>query len=497
MWVRALAIVLFTLFAGACSSKPASIANPRSLRILNHLATEQHSFGVILDARTGKALVAFRVNNPIRAATADGQGGWYIGGGFIHVNGRLRKRLAHIRADGTLDSSWRPEANGNGVSVTSLARIDSRLYLSGDFARLDRRPRLHLGALDVATGKLLSWQPAPRAAPGYAVLLAAGGQLYLGGYAFDPSASGLIALDPRTGRSTPAWHGRVETSNIEGGSVRILMLHAGRLYFAGMFGKVHGNAVPGLAAVDAQTGALARDWKPRLRDPDCTGCTEVGALAAGDTRIFAAVSSAVHALDPETGAVDPDWSVRIGLTAGIYGGAGVTAMARAGKRLYITGSFDSVNGARRRAFAAVDETTGKALPSWTPTANDAYGTVVVRSGSRVLLGIQLTGAVRLDIGGMEAAKQPFKDLKVLLALSGPGNVRIGLGRRCDFERWAETGRCGGPVTDWLGSVAFPGAGRKEFHHEIPGPPGRYFVRFVPSPRRGEPQAPYDIAFRHD
>jgi hypothetical protein len=497
MRVRALAIVLLTLFAGACSSKHASIANPRSLRILDHLSTEQRSFGVILDAITGKALVAFRVNNPIRTATADGQGGWYIGGGFIHVEGRLRKRLAHIHADGTVDSTWRPEANGNGVSVTSVARIKSRLYVSGDFARLDRRPRLHLGALDVATGKLLSWQPAPKAAPGYTVLLAAHGQLYLGGYAFDPSASGLIALDPRTGRSSPAWHGRVDTSNIEGGSVRILLSHAGRLYFAGMFGKVDGNAVPGLAAVDARTGALAHDWKPPLRARYCIGCTEVGALAAGDARIFAAVPSAIHVLDPETGAVDPAWRARVGLTAGIYGGAGVTAMARAGKRLYITGSFDSVNGARRREFAAVDETTGEVLPSWTPTANDGYGSVVVRSGSRILLGIQLTRAVRLDIGGMEAAKQPFKDLNVLLALSGPGSVRIGLGRRCDFERWAETGRCGGRVTDWFGSVTFAGAARKEFHHEIPGPPGRYFVRFVPSPRRGEPQAPYDIAFRHD
>jgi len=255
--------------------------------------------------------------------------------------------------------------------------------------------------------------------------------------------------------------------------------------------------VPGVAAVDAGTGALAREWKPPLRAPYCIGCTEVGALAAGDARIFAAVPSAVHALDPRTGAVDRDWGARIGLTAGIYGGAGVTAMARAGRRLYITGSFDSVNGTRRLAFAAVDEATGNVLPSWTPTANDGYGSVVVRSGSRVLLGIQLTQAVRFDIGGMEAANQPFKDLKVLLALSGPGSVRIGLGRRCDFERWSETGRCGGRVTDWLGSVAFVRAGRKKFHHAIPGPPGRYFVRFVPSPRGGEPQAPYDIAFRHD
>src|SRR6266566_3722123 len=139
MRVRAAAFVLFALLASACSGKHATIAHPESLRMLNQLTGERSDFGVILDAKTGKALSAFHVNRPIRAAVPDGDGGWYIGGGFIHVNGVLRKRLAHIRADGTLDPDWRPEANGNGVSVTSLARIGSRLYVAGDFARLDRR----------------------------------------------------------------------------------------------------------------------------------------------------------------------------------------------------------------------------------------------------------------------------------------------------------------------------------------------------------------------
>ena len=177
MRARLLLLGLLALSAPGCDSGKPAIAHPESLNRLEHLTRERNDFGVILDARTGKALSAFRVNNPIQAAVPDGEGGWYIGGGFIHVDGQLRKRLAHIRSDGTLDPDWRPEANGNGVSVTSLARIGSRLYVAGDFARMNRRPRVHIAALAADTSALASWQPPPSGVPGGPVLLGVGNRL--------------------------------------------------------------------------------------------------------------------------------------------------------------------------------------------------------------------------------------------------------------------------------------------------------------------------------
>jgi PQQ-like domain len=493
--VRAFAVaIVLALATAGCSGAQHGDAPAKSLAVLRDLTTDRSSFGVILDAKSGRVLAALRVNNPIRAAVPDGKGGWFIGGGFIHVNGVLRKRLAHIDSNGRLDPKWKPEANGNGVSVTSLARIGSRLYVAGDFAKLDHRPRLWLGAVDAETGKLLAWRP-QRAAVNYPVLLAGSDRLYLGGYAVQ-ATSGLISLRPDDGRPDPSWRGNVDTSNIEGGSVRTLVLLNKRLYFAGMFGKVDGSTAPGVAAVDAATGKLLGRWRPPLRAPYCTACTTIGALAVGKRRVFAGTPRRVIALDPLTGAIERGWRVRIGLTTGIYGGAGVTAMAPAEDRLYLTGSFDSIDGARRRAFGAVDLATGHVVGSWTPRANNADGSVLVPSGGRVLLGIELTRAVQLDVGGLEAVRQPFEKLDVTLALSGPGSVRVGLGRRCNYERWTETGRCEGPVTTWLGTVRFKVAGRKHFRHAIAAPPGRYFVRFVPQATSGPSQSPYDDVFRH-
>src|SRR5436190_22009009 len=309
MRVRAATLVLLALGVSACSGEQTSVRDRASLKILSRLPQDGGNFGAIVDAKTGAALSAFRVSRAIRAAVPDGRGGWYVGGGFIRVNGTLRKRLAHIRADGRLDPDWRPEANGNGVSVSSLARIGSRVYVAGDFARLDRAPRLWIGAVDAGTGKLLAWQP-PRAAVNYPVLRAGGDRIYLGGYGVT-TTSGLIALRASDGRPDSRWHGVVDTSNIEGGSVRLLALQGRSLYFAGMFGSVDGVTVPGIAAVDADDGHLLARWQPPLRAKFCVACTEVGALAAGTQRVFAGTPTGVSALDPVTGAVERGFRARI------------------------------------------------------------------------------------------------------------------------------------------------------------------------------------------
>jgi hypothetical protein len=223
-------------------------------------ASPRQSFGVVLDAKTGRRLATVRLNQPIRTAIADGHGAWFIGGGFIRANGVLRKRLARVGPDGRLDPLWKPEANGNGVSVTSLARIGGRVYVGGDFVTLQHRPRLWVGAFGSHSGRLLPWKPL-RGGINYPVLLTGPDRVYLGGYGVQ-ATSGLAALRAVDGRPAPEWHAILDTSNIEGGGVRAIARLDGRLYIAGRFTKVDGVPTPGLAALDARSGRLFRDWRP-------------------------------------------------------------------------------------------------------------------------------------------------------------------------------------------------------------------------------------------
>ena len=469
-----------------------------SLRMLS----SSGSFAVIVDARSGRALAAVRFNRPIRAAVADGHGGWYVGGGFIRADGRLRKRLVHLDANGRLDPSWRPEANGNGVSVTALALSGSRLYVAGDFALLDHRSRPHLGALDARTGALDEHWRAPENRPFWNnVLLPAGRRLIVGGGGGVP-VSAVVALDPKTGRRDPTWRANVDASGLEGGGVYVLVQSGRRLFVGGTFESVDGVKQSGLAALDAKTGALDRSWKlPKVTTEACFSCSTLFALAAGPHLLYGSVNGPARyqlvALDARSGGVETRWRAKLTLTTSIYGGSSGLALARVGRRVYVTGDFDGVDGRPRHGFAALDATDAHVLPSWSPQANSVYGSVLAASGSRLLVGVELSREVRFDFTGLRTFV-PVRRLRLLLALGAAGTVRIGIGRNCEVGRWTVSGRCYRPVTRWLGSVRFGAADRHRFTHSLRGfAPGRYFVRFLARATGGPEQPPFDMPFRVD
>jgi outer membrane protein assembly factor BamB len=487
-------VALSLAFAGCSVHHGAS--NRSSLAILRHFTADQTSFGVILNAKTGQALAAFRVNNPIRAAIPDANGGWYIGGGFIHLNGVLRKRLAHIDRNGRLDPDWRPEANGNGVSVTALARIGSRLYVAGDFARLQRKPRFHLGALDVNSGRLEErWRTRADLGFGGQTLLGAGGRLIVGGGSCCSEAGASVgALDAATGAIDTTWRPHVGGARLYGGGVYMLVSDGRGVLIRSLFGRPQGRVAVGV--INPETGRLERRWRPKA-SATCPWCSLMAA-GVGRRRVFASINGsptfkvlAFGANGEPTGA----WRVRVSSAAGFYGAASAYALSPGARRVYVAGDFDRVNGVRRFALAALDPATANVLRAWEPKAGTASATMLVRSGSRILVGVTLGRGVRFDFTGLTTYR-PVSRLHLVLGLSSAGSVRIGIGRKCNFERWAESARCEGKVFRWFGSVRFERAERHPYDHALAGlAPGRYFVRFIPRAAGGSPEPPDDFWFR--
>src|ERR671934_250353 len=162
MRVRAAAFVLLVLLATACSGKRTRIADPQSLRILNHLSAKQSSFGVILDAKTGKALAAFPVNNPISAAIPDGRGGWFIGGGSCCSEAQSSLGALDAKT-GAVDRTWRPRVDSaslEGGGVYLLAGNGSGIIVGGVFKAVDGVRRAAVAEIDSKTGRLVRrWQP--------------------------------------------------------------------------------------------------------------------------------------------------------------------------------------------------------------------------------------------------------------------------------------------------------------------------------------------------
>ena len=463
------------------------------------LLRQAGSFAVVYDTESDRPVAAIRFNRPIRAAVADGRGGWFVGGGFIHAGGKLRKRLVRIRSDGTLDPSWHPAANGNGVSVGGLALAGSRLYVSGDFERVNGRSRIFLAAVDARTGTLLPWTFAGEA-PGFGALDVSGGAAIVG------SAGGqlaAVAAEAATRWTKPIGVG------LEGGGVRQFSAAAGRVYIEGMFDTIDRAPRIGLAALDAGTGTLVRAWHPRFGVRYCLACTSVEAIAAARSRVYVSSGrqlppppagvprtySRLYALDAATGRIDRRFQAATN-AASSYGSSVLTLLVDGG-RLYVGGTFTTIGGRRRRGFAVLDAATGRVLRSWAPTANSSSVSVIARSGSKLLLGVDLSPQVAFSINrvpyGPVVDSRRYQTMTGIVAVSGPGRVvgelgRIPAGRSCTTDA-----RCPGPTIRRV-EVVYPTEATKRVVLPLRGlGPARYFVRFTVR-GRGAPAPERAIAY---
>ncbi len=92
------------------------------------------------------------INGPVEAATytADGQS-ILIAGDFTQVNGQKAMRVAKLRLDGSLDTSFKTIA---GSVVKDFALVGNRLILGGKFGRINHVPVRGLAAVNATTGAL-------------------------------------------------------------------------------------------------------------------------------------------------------------------------------------------------------------------------------------------------------------------------------------------------------------------------------------------------------
>ena len=294
--------------------------------------------GALTDGTTGAINLSFPQiqfgGGGFATAAADGSGGVYIGGsaqlygdGGPYWGGDVPNRgVAHINADGSLDTSWRPNVAGE---VYSIAVSGSTVYLGGTLTSVDGTTRNNVAAVDRTSGALKSW---------------------------NPDADGLV------------------TSMVVSGST---------VYLGGLFTRVGGIEHNAVAAVDAITGT-APSW-----DPDVNGYVHSLAISGSTvyiggefTTVGGATRNRLAAVDATTGTAT-GWDPNVGITDN--GSGSVRAIVVSGSTVYVGGLFSTIGSASRRGAGAIDATTGTAT-SWNPnpTRTEIYSLAV--SGSTVYLG---------------------------------------------------------------------------------------------------------------
>ena len=299
----------------------------------------------------------------------------YIGGDFATVDDKPRRSLAAIDAYGTL-LPWNPNPNG---TVAALAITDSTVYAGGNFTALASVARNHLAALD-ANGALLPWNP--DANGNVATLVVSGITIYAGGYftAIGGITRAYLAAISADGTLLP-W-----SANIEGGDpylvgVSALAISGDTVYAGGTFTSINHVTRNYLAAID-KSGALL-SWNPDANSFVTALCVADNTLYVGGgfTSIGGVTRDFLAAIGAD-GTIRP-WNPKAFSSTDSL--ATVNAIAVSGSTVYVGGIFTSLSGVTRNHLAAIG--VDGSLTSWDPDANQVVNALAVSDGTVFVGGI--------------------------------------------------------------------------------------------------------------
>lgn len=316
----------------------------------------------------------------VSVVVSDGAGGWYLGGDFTRIGGRAAGGLAHVLADGSLDASFLPMADG---LVSAFALQGQTLYLGGDFRHVGGTSRKRVAAVSTTNGSVL-----PFAAPQNSwvtELAASPTAVYIG-------TERVVAVDPVSGATLGGFHAPVK------GPVHALTLGGGLLYVG----------TDTLVALNPATGARVPAFAPAggaQKERTYHSLLRAGSvLYVGSDR-----TTRLQALDSTTGAAVPGFAPVLGGKTGKFKTPrGVYDLALDGDRLWIGGSFTSVGGKVAHGLATLDATSGAREDTGLPKYNRQVNAVELSGGDALVGGtffmtdwVRSNGIAALDADTLE------------------------------------------------------------------------------------------------
>ena len=377
--------------------------------------------GVVMDTTAGSFVSQYlHVDHNIYTAITDGNHGWYIGGIFNVINGTTRDRVAHINADGSLDTAFNASMQTT-ATVTALALVGGKLYIGGVFTNVGGQPHTDLAAVDATTGAIASFTANADASVG--AFLVHGTTLYVGGSFANLGGQprmGIAAIDTTLGTVTGFNPGLSSGGNA---AAFALSTDASTLYVGGQFTTLGGQSRANIGAVSTTTG-LATTWSSDAN-------SAVYALALSDTTLY--VGGQFSTIGGGTfrnhiAALDTTTDMSNVLAFNPSAGSSVYGLAVSGTTLYAAGGFTTVAGVTRNRIAALDTTAVATATSFATNGFDGLGRVLALDGTNLFVGGDFRnsgyaarsriGAIDLKTGQPTAFNPNVNNTVNVLLLSG-------------------------------------------------------------------------------
>ncbi len=212
------------------------------------------------DIRTGARVASFNhaldAQGMSLAASPDGTR-VYLGGDFTRVDGQPRSHIAAFdTATNALVPTFTPAVNAR---VRAMAVTGSTVYVGGSFSSVAGQARKRLAAVTPA-GALTSWKPTADDAAVLAMALAPDGSRVVVGGAFTTlngtRAYGMGSLSTATGAQLPWAANTVVKDATPNGAITSLRADATQIYGSG-YALGAGSSFEGSFAANPSTGAIA------------------------------------------------------------------------------------------------------------------------------------------------------------------------------------------------------------------------------------------------
>jgi hypothetical protein len=403
---------------------------------------------------------------------SDGAGGVFVAGEFTEINGQVRRGLARIQSDGSLDPSWTSGLTNAGGYVKDLELSGGVLYAVGRFATVATptaasTQRSNAAAFNAATGALTDWNPATRANTDTTSVSvdARRGYAYLGGNFTCVNARPAGDCSTTADNNTVTALARVDLARgdmtlfpgLGGGTINDSVLSADGdwLYIGGDF-SVGGRSNAAVIRADSDSLTLG-SWAPAL--PTSGG--QVLALEPLGTSIYigggfvgAVGGQQIRLLARFT--ADPTAAATLTLAPAVSGSS-VNALRAVGSDIAIGGHFSTVAGEFRRNAARL--TSLGAVTAWNPHPSGGVN-AIGELGSGIFIGgpfVQAGGHERLYAAAVNRFGELTDwtaDVSGIVRAAAVGDDAVYLGG--DFQsaeggatrKYAAAFTTGGTLTPW-------------------------------------------------
>ncbi|HQO03178.1 MAG TPA: InlB B-repeat-containing protein [Spirochaetota bacterium] len=329
-------------------------------------------------------------DNNINYITVQGDGKILIGGAFSTYNGTARNHIARLNADGSLDTSFDPGI-GADSSINSIAlQGDGKILIGGDFTSYNGMARNRIARLNADGSLDTSFNPNAGASNSiYSVAVQGDGKILIGGSFMRYYYSDVNGIRCRIARANADGFldNSFDTSaGVNDNIYSIVVQGDGKILIGGAFNTCKGSTLKRIARLNVDS-TIDTSFVP-------TNCGaggyiySVALLSDGKILIAGDFTTFGFTAQNRLARLNADGSLDTSFDPGSGADTSVASMAVQGDgKILIAGHFTSYNGTSRNHIARVNA-NGATDISFDPGtgADSVISAIAIQDDGRILVG---------------------------------------------------------------------------------------------------------------